>query len=134
MRSETIVQSQVAKVGGSHLPRVSTTPAFVIALDATGSMASRIADARDHITEILARVRAQLSRAIQVQFLCYRDYDVFDSRNCSLAPPLLEKSPKTEDAQALSSWLAEIKTCYGGSNFGEAIETALEAAHELATS
>jgi hypothetical protein len=96
-------------------------------------MASSIADARDRIAEILVRVRAQLQRPIKVQFLCYRDYDVFDPANQSTRKPLLETSPMTEDAEALSAWLAKVEACYGGNNSGEAIETALEAAYQLTT-
>jgi hypothetical protein len=95
-------------------------------------MAPSIVEAREHIGEILARVRAQLQRPIQVQLLCYRDYDVFDSGSQSAHEELLETSPMTEDAQALSAWLAKIEACCGGSNSGEAIEAALEAAYQLA--
>jgi hypothetical protein len=118
-----------ARAGGARLPRVGVTPAFAILLDATGSMASSIAEARDQIGEILTRVRAQLQRPIQVQFLCYRDYDVVDGG----AQPgaLLETSPMTEDASALSAWLARIQAFGGGANSGEAIEVALEAAFKL---
>src|SRR5712692_10000719 len=122
-----------ARTGGSRLPRVSAAPAFAIALDATGSMASSIAEAREHIGEILARVRAQLQRPIQVQFLCYRDYDVSESGNQWERKELLETSPMTEDAKDLSAWLAEVEACCGGSNSGEAIEAALEAAYQLTT-
>jgi hypothetical protein len=96
-------------------------------------MAQRIADVRDRISEILARVRAQLGRPIRVQFLCYRDYDVFDPRNQMASKELLETSPMTEDAQALSEWLAKVEACHGGNNYGEAIETALEAACQITT-
>jgi hypothetical protein len=125
----------VAVSGRPRLPRVGVrpTPAFAIALDATGSMTPLIDDARRHISEILVRVRAQLGRPIQVKFLCYRDYDVFDPRNQSATKELLDTSPMTEDAQALSAWLAKVEACYGGSNFGEAIETALEAACHITT-
>jgi hypothetical protein len=122
-----------ARPGASRLPRVGTAPAFAIALDATGSMASSIAEARDQIGEILTRVRTQLQRPIQVQFLCYRDYDVFNSRNHFARKALLEASPMTEDAAALSAWLAEVEACCGGNNAGEAIEAALEAAYQLTT-
>lgn len=115
---------------GARLPRVGPAPTFAIALDATGSMARDIEAARDRIAEILARVRAQLGRPIQVQFLCYRDYDVFEHGK---PEALLETSPMTEDAPTLSSWLAKIKAGYGGDNYGEAIETALEAAYKLTT-
>jgi len=57
-------------------------------------MAPSIADARDQIGEILTRVRAQLRRSIQVQFFCYRDYDVLESNAARGA--LLEASPMTE--------------------------------------
>jgi hypothetical protein len=122
--------SAPARAGALRLPRVGASPAFAIAIDATGSMASSIAEARDHIGEILSRVRTQLQRPIQVQFLCYRDYDVFDG-NPSARNALLEASPMTEDAGALSAWLARIQAYGGGSNSGEAIEAALQAAWQL---
>jgi hypothetical protein len=133
LRTDSSTPPAPVRIGGSRLPRIGTAPAFAIALDATGSMASSIADARDRIAEILVRVRAQLQRPIQVQFLCYRDYDVFDPISQSARKELLEKSPMTEDAEALSAWLAKVEACHGGNNSGEAIETALEAAHKLAT-
>jgi hypothetical protein len=114
---------------GTRLPRVGVTPAFAILLDATGSMAPSIAEARDQIGEILTRVRAQLQRPIQVQFLCYRDYDVVDGG--AQGGALLETSPMTEEAGALSAWLARIQAYGGGMNSGEAIEAALEAAFRL---
>jgi von Willebrand factor type A domain len=122
-----------AKTGGLRLPRVSAAPAFAIALDATGSMASSIAEARNYIGEILARVRAQLQRPIRVQFLCYRDYDVVEAGNQWAHKAPLETSPMTEDAEALSAWLAKVEARGGGSNSGEAIEAALEAAYQLTT-
>jgi hypothetical protein len=131
VRSERSTPPAPAKTSVSRLPRVSAAPAFAIALDATGSMAPSIAEARDHIGEILARVRAQLQRSIQVQFLCYRDYDVFESSSQWARKELLEASPMTEDAEALSTWLAKVEACCGGSNAGEAIEAALEAAYQL---
>jgi hypothetical protein len=88
-----------------------------------------IADARDQINEILTRVRAELRRPIQVQFFCYRDYDVV--RNPAAGRPLLESSLMTEDADALSAWLAKIEAYGGGINSGEAAEVALDAVHQL---
>jgi hypothetical protein len=132
-RTEPATPPVPARIGGARLPRVGTAPAFAIALDATGSMASSIAEARDRIGEILARVRAELRKPNQVQFLCYRDYDVFESGNQWGRKELLETSPMTEDAAALSAWLAKVEACCGGGNSGEAIETALEAAYQLTT-
>jgi hypothetical protein len=124
--------SAPARAGTSRLPRLGATPAFAILLDATGSMAPSIAEARDQIGEILTRVRAQLQRSIQVQFFCYRDYDVLASH--AARSTLLETSPMTEDADALSAWLARIQAYGGGNNSGEAIEAALEATFQLTTS
>lgn len=116
VKNDTSHRLTVPRVGGTRLPRVSAPPVFMIALDATGSMAGTISDARKNIAEILARVRTQLGRPILAQFLCYRDYDVFDSRN-QFDAKLLEKSPLTEDAQELSAWLSQIKATGGGQQF-----------------
>lgn len=113
------------------LPRVGGRPSFAIALDATGSMASLIDDARRHIGEILERVRKQLGRPIQVRMLCYRDYDVLHPSNQEPFK-LLETSPMTEDAQTLAAWLTRIKAYGGGNNDGEAIESALESIYGTA--
>src|SRR5277367_2296174 len=100
-------------------------------------MGPSIDDARRQIATIIDRVRKQLGRTIKVQFLCYRDYDVFHPSN-QFKAELLQVSKmceikETDQAHDLSKWLANIAPNGGGNNFGEAIETALESINRTMT-
>jgi hypothetical protein len=101
---------------------LSRTGNFAIALDATGSMASLIDDARQNITTILNRIYEEAGTNVRIRVYVYRDYDV--------PHVLCEASPLTDDAQELARWLSRVRVTGGGANDGEAIEAVLEAADE----
>ena len=95
----------------------SASPRFVIALDATGSMAGLIENAKASIGEIISRVSAEAGEPVQIQLLAYRDYDCEQD--------VLERSPMSNRPETLISWLKGIAAHGGGGNDGEAVELAL---------
>lgn len=90
---------------------------IAIALDATGSMANLISDAKKAITEIVTRASREAGRPIEIEILAYRDYDV--------PQQLLERSGVLGDPARLTQWLGKVGATGGGANDGEAIEVAL---------
>jgi hypothetical protein len=96
-----------------------TTARFAIALDATGSMAGLIDMAKKSIAEILKRVIDGAGRPVEIMLVAYRDYDVPNE--------IVVTSAATKNANALIAWLNKIAAHGGGSNDGEAVESALEA-------
>lgn len=91
---------------------------FAIALDATGSMATLLKDAKASLTEIIRRVAHDAGRPVKIQVFAYRDYD------CGSL--VLESSPLSDDANVLIAWLSRIEALGGGANDGEAVEAVLD--------
>ena len=83
--------------------------------DATGSMAGVWDATRRHITEMISRI-SELGR-FEVRWVAYRDYG--DGNG------LLEPSGWHDQAQPLLDFINAIR-CYGGDDFEEAVERALE--------
>lgn len=92
---------------------------FAICLDATGSMADLIEDAKASIRTIIDRVTTHAGTKIKLQLFAYRDYDA--------GSDVLEASPLSSDANELVAWLGRITARGGGANQGEAVEQALQA-------
>src|SRR5690349_228403 len=67
--------ARAARTEGRATPG-DVKPCFAIALDATGSMDSLIADARSNIGKILDRICAEAKIHVRVRIYAYRDYDV----------------------------------------------------------
>ena len=97
---------------------------FVIALDATGSMAQLIDMARQNIKTILTRITAEANCRIEIEVMVYRDYDVPETH-------LVERSGLQDNASALSRWLDARDVMGGGGNNGEAVEAALACAASM---
>ena len=116
-----VAKAKQAEAAGKA-PRLARAGQFVIALDATGSMASLIDDARQNITTILNRIDEEAKTKVRIRIYVYRDYDV---RHI-----ICESSSLSADAQELARWLAAVRVTGGGANPGEAIESVLEAVHE----
>jgi len=116
-----IARAKEAEAAGK-LPGSARAGQFAIALDATGSMASLIDDARQNITTILNRIYEEAKTSVRIRIYVYRDYDV---RHI-----ICESSSLTADAQELARWLARVRVSGGGANDGEAIEAVLEAIHD----
>lgn len=113
-----IAKARAAVAEGRTVPGTNAT-AFAVALDATGSMAGLIDDARKHIKTILARIYEEAQARVSVRVYVYRDYDV---------PKIVcQSSQLSGDAGELEAWLAAVRVDGGGSNSGEAVEAALEA-------
>jgi hypothetical protein len=91
---------------------------FAIALDATGSMAGLLANAKASLSEIIRRISREAGLPVEIQLFVYRDYDC--------GPDVLEISAPTTEADELIAWLSRIRPMGGGGNEGEAIEVALE--------
>lgn len=116
-----LAKAKQAEVAGTT-PRLTRSSHFAIALDATGSMASLINDARHNITTILNRIYEEATTKTHIRIYVYRDYDV--------RRIICESSPLSADSEELTRWLATVRVAGGGANDGEAIETVLEAVHE----
>lgn len=116
-----VAKAKQAEAAGTT-PGLARPGQFVIALDATGSMASLIDDARRDIATILKRVYEEAKAAVRIRIYVYRDYDV---RHI-----VCESSPLSADSQELTRWLATVGVAGGGANDGEAIEAVLGAVHE----
>ncbi len=93
---------------------------YCIVLDATGSMAGLIEQAKRHITAIL--LQATDGGEVEVMIIVYRDHG---------DQPLTEHSECTSDSKALLAWLGGIRTHGGGGNGGEAVEEGLKVAKEF---
>lgn len=115
-----IAKAKEAKATG-EIPGRPQGGQFVIALDATGSMASLIDGARQNITTILNRICEEAKTTVHIRIYVYRDYDVSHA--------ICESSSLTGDAQELARWLARVRVHGGGANDGEAIEAVLESVY-----
>ena len=92
-----------------------------IALDATGSMAGLIEDAKRSIEEILRRTAREAGQSVEIELIVYRDYDVAN---------VVSRSGATTDHNKLVGWLRSASPIGGGANDGEAVEAALALVQE----
>jgi Mg-chelatase subunit ChlD len=111
-------KGQEAGTSGRHFRQRSSTIKAVLLLDATGSMAPTIQDAKRSIGKIYPHIQETLPHITTIFTLgVFRDYcdnkDIF-----SLSDP-------SSDAKYLTSWLEQVRT-FGGGDMPEAIEYALK--------
>merc|ERR1719253_1599364 len=89
--------------------------------DATGSMSGIWNGTKNHIQEMLRRVAEIGGSNMDLMWVAYRDY--------SDGAGLLEKSPWSNDASVLKTFVESIH-CYGGGDYPEAVEEALKFARQ----
>lgn len=118
----TLVEQARAKpIQSEFAERIASAKAarFAIALDATGSMASLITNAKKSIGQIIRRVSKEAGVPIEIELFAYRDYDCPEE--------ILARSGLSSDPSRLEQWLGGVRAHGGGGNKGEAIESALAA-------
>lgn len=118
-RARYVTLGKDAAAKGEIAGALGQNNSFAIALDATGSMACLIDDAKKSITTILNRIYEESKVRVAIQIFAYRDYDVPHA--------ICERSSRTRDSQELVRWLEQVRVHGGGANEGEAIEAVFEA-------
>ena len=111
------IPEQVARV---LFPRKGV---FVFCLDATGSMAPTLKDAKNSLREIATRMASEAKCAVEIEVIAYRDYDMGNL--------VREDSGLTADMEKLVKFLDGLGAAGGGADGGEAVQAGLERALQI---
>jgi von Willebrand factor type A domain len=113
------VEREPVRIPDSVARVLSNQPGkFLFCLDATGSMASLIDNAKASLRKIADRIKREAGRPVEIGIVAYRDYDMGDA--------VEEHSELTADMEALIAFLNRTRANGGGADAGEAVQVALE--------